>query len=668
MSRGTTPPSSCDAAGAGAPPILFCPHTEPPTRVVNVINAVDDVGGKLMLLNAPTLQDRVTVFRAVVAYATALLESSESDNHIGAVQVCRALFSSAKITARVSQRIVTSAFVESLLPLILDVLCTASSQLLWATYGLIVCSCTAATTTRSVVSPDVLAEHLHSYFVENMTPLAQQRAEEMGVVAVERLLAVASAVIATRDAESSSLLGADPWYRTAQDVAMQLPEVSSTRVFAGFLASLRLSYPLVPVPARLQQLSPPSNLAATATRKEPTQSSEREAVAAYFRSAAGVPNVAADGRESATPTPDERGDDSFLFDLGGADVCEFEGLRFYSSERITPQMLIAAAHLDRRHNESLKSYLGRVTHISLAEKKGLGLTHVSNLHHCRNLRVLSLDGNNVSDLSGIDPVARTLERLYVQQNKLDSLSTMPSCMNNLLKLYLTENSINDLGEVVEKCPCLEELHVSGQLGGVELTPLAGLQCLRVLSCANNRIDDITPLFGLSCLEYLDVRNNLIEGIDTTFEVFASLRELESIALEGNPLVKKVSRYRDRLIMACPRLRHIDDEDVKDNTRQYLEQVSHRRAVAAAAKPPRRSSSSNNTSAAAAGVVFDAPHASVAHVGIAGGGANPPRLPRRSSGAKLFGGGAGFATNRNVAANSDGGGGISIQAHAIGRPK
>jgi dynein light chain 1, axonemal len=79
-----------------------------------------------------------------------------------------------------------------------------------------------------------------------------------------------------------------------------------------------------------------------------------------------------------------------------------------------------------------------------------------------NLRVLSVGRNMVRKLDGIDPVASTLEELWISYNLLEKLTGIEN-FNVLRVLYASNNKLKDWGEIdrLSGLPDLEELLLLG---------------------------------------------------------------------------------------------------------------------------------------------------------------------------------------------------------------
>ncbi len=72
----------------------------------------------------------------------------------------------------------------------------------------------------------------------------------------------------------------------------------------------------------------------------------------------------------------------------------------------------------------------------------------------RRLEILSLARNNISRIEGLEPVADTLQQLWLSYNQILTIGGVAS-LPQLKVLYLANNAIRDLKELDNLPPCLE---------------------------------------------------------------------------------------------------------------------------------------------------------------------------------------------------------------------
>jgi len=126
------------------------------------------------------------------------------------------------------------------------------------------------------------------------------------------------------------------------------------------------------------------------------------------------------------------------------------------------------------------------------------------------LRVLSLIGNNISQLPSDISLMRRLEELYLNENCIKQLPSTFFQLNHLKVLNLVGNQLQNFFILVETMKSLEFLHLD-----------------------DNQLEELPELFGfLTNLKYLDLESNLLTSLP---ESFGSLHELVILNLSGNKL-------------------------------------------------------------------------------------------------------------------------------------
>ena len=105
--------------------------------------------------------------------------------------------------------------------------------------------------------------------------------------------------------------------------------------------------------------------------------------------------------------------------------------------------------------------------------------------------------------------------------KLSSLAELPK-MSSLYKLHLNDNNISSIEEIVDKCPGLLELSISGNKKIATLEQLKPIEKFKTLmridveGCEFAKEEDYRKkLFGLNstlaCVDSLDSRGNKVPG-------------------------------------------------------------------------------------------------------------------------------------------------------------
>ncbi len=187
-----------------------------------------------------------------------------------------------------------------------------------------------------------------------------------------------------------------------------------------------------------------------------------------------------------------------------------------------------------------------ITELYLSDK-GLTDQDIANVAMLTNLKVLKLDGNQITDVSplagltnltelslvsnqiiDLSPLAglTNLENLDLYDNQITDLSPLAG-LTNLTELHLGINQINDLSPLTGLTNLTELWLYSNQI--TDLSPLAGLTNLKDLSLDGNQITDVSPLAGLTNLTVLRLYSNQI----TDLSPLAGLTNLTELVLSGN---------------------------------------------------------------------------------------------------------------------------------------
>ena len=137
---------------------------------------------------------------------------------------------------------------------------------------------------------------------------------------------------------------------------------------------------------------------------------------------------------------------------------------------------------------------------------------------------LKLDDEEITDLTGLEHAVQLVE-LYLSYNQIRDVTPLAH-LTQLIHLDLSDNQISDI------------------------TPLAHLTLLTLLELDRNQISDISPLAQLTQLTRLWLWDNQISDV-TLLTTFASLENLRSISLRGNPItdispVEKLKRENPNL--------------------------------------------------------------------------------------------------------------------------
>ncbi len=86
----------------------------------------------------------------------------------------------------------------------------------------------------------------------------------------------------------------------------------------------------------------------------------------------------------------------------------------------------------------------------------------------------------------------------------------------------------------------------------------------------NGVDDVIHLKELDALSSLDIQSNQIdlENPDDFIEILKQMKSLSVLYMQNNPICKKISHYRKKLIYSLPNLKYLDDRPIFEDERRY----------------------------------------------------------------------------------------------------
>jgi len=103
--------------------------------------------------------------------------------------------------------------------------------------------------------------------------------------------------------------------------------------------------------------------------------------------------------------------------------------------------------------------LARCEHLALSTNC---ITNLINLGNLRELKILSLSRNCIKQIKYLDPLAGSLEQLWMSYNQVDKLDGL-SKLRKLKIFYIANNKISDINEFakLKDCPALEQMVALG---------------------------------------------------------------------------------------------------------------------------------------------------------------------------------------------------------------
>lgn len=127
-----------------------------------------------------------------------------------------------------------------------------------------------------------------------------------------------------------------------------------------------------------------------------------------------------------------------------------------------------------------------------------------------NLKILSIQANRISRISGLSDLAQ-LEELYISNNFLAEITGLEKNLN-----------------------------------------------LRVLDISSNQITKLANLSSLQCLEELWASSNQLSSFEEVEKELADKKKLKTVYFEANPLqTNNAVVYRNKIRLALPQIQQID---------------------------------------------------------------------------------------------------------------
>ncbi|MBM9514699.1 leucine-rich repeat domain-containing protein [Desulfogranum marinum] len=154
-----------------------------------------------------------------------------------------------------------------------------------------------------------------------------------------------------------------------------------------------------------------------------------------------------------------------------------------------------------------------------------GITDLSGIEYCTNIRTLNLPQNNISDLTPISEL-KNLFIINFSENKIVDINAI-SELTNLGSINFSENQISDI-KSIENLINLQSIDVSkNKIYKIPL--LNNFNSLSYLNIEENLIEDITPISNLNKLYTLHMSKNDISDINAV----ENLTNLQKLSADGN---------------------------------------------------------------------------------------------------------------------------------------
>lgn len=184
-----------------------------------------------------------------------------------------------------------------------------------------------------------------------------------------------------------------------------------------------------------------------------------------------------------------------------------------------------------------------------------------------NLKILELGSNRIRVIENLKNF-NNLEQLFLGRNKIANI--LPTSFENLPKLRilsLQSNRLTTIENIEPLASSLEELYLSHN-GLKSINGVGSLKQLKILDASNNFLEsiDAAEILQLENLEELWLNDNNIQSMDWLYKL-KPLKTLRTIYLEHNPCVGDTSianpsgraEYITKISQILPQLTQIDAE-------------------------------------------------------------------------------------------------------------
>jgi len=196
-----------------------------------------------------------------------------------------------------------------------------------------------------------------------------------------------------------------------------------------------------------------------------------------------------------------------------------------------------------------------------------------------NLKNLYLDSNRIQKIQGLH--FQNLEELSLSDNYIRKIENLGGCPK-LKTLNLSYNNIHIL-ENIQNNIYLENINVSNQFIPKFIIFIIKPNC----SSPNNKISSIniensnlvtcSAMVQFPYLQEVNVKNNQIDEMMEVLSVIKSCPYMRKINCLNNPFIAaNKSTYRNFIIIAGRNLIEVDEKEVKENEKIYVNQLYNRK--------------------------------------------------------------------------------------------
>uniref|UniRef100_A0A8C2MHU9 Leucine-rich repeat and IQ domain-containing protein 1 n=1 Tax=Cricetulus griseus TaxID=10029 RepID=A0A8C2MHU9_CRIGR len=221
------------------------------------------------------------------------------------------------------------------------------------------------------------------------------------------------------------------------------------------------------------------------------------------------------------------------------------------------------------------------------------LTSIHGLDGCTNIQILEVSHNKITRISGLESL-KCLQQLTVDHNQL--ISTKGLCeVPTIIYLDCSHNHLTDVdgigncgllqivklqGNYLREPPSLNnhvllrELHLDdNSILNMEVFSSCWLPLLQELSISQNSLTTIIPLFHFVSLKKLDVSNNCLSDLSSVMCWFNACYSLQELCLTGNPVLQEIN-WRYSILKLLPALRMLNGDMLNSHSVAHVEEHFH----------------------------------------------------------------------------------------------
>jgi len=195
-----------------------------------------------------------------------------------------------------------------------------------------------------------------------------------------------------------------------------------------------------------------------------------------------------------------------------------------------------------------------------------------------NLKNLYLDSNRIQEIKGL--YFPNLEELNLADNYIRKIENLEGCPK-LKILNLSYNNIHIL-ENIKNNIYIENINLSNQYIPnfiyfmIKMSSLPNPFPLKILNLENTNLYYIPQIF-FPFLEEINIKNNQIKEMMDILSIVKNSPYLRKINCLGNPFIlENKSNYRNFIIIAGKNLEEVDEKEIKENEKIYVNQLYNRK--------------------------------------------------------------------------------------------